>query len=256
MIKKYLSMIVVLLLLLSCTGGNYSSYSVTLIAHAGGAVGGETMTNSLEALHAAHNNGYRYIELDLNFTSDSILVAVHDWAEYNESMGMEERGDSAPTLAFFMSNPLPSGHTPLSADGINQFFLTYDNLHFVTDKISDPDVLERFFPDLKERMVVEAFNYDHYSALIDRGFEYVTYSCMAEDIPSATMKHIVFSWLFPGKKIERLALHTSAFDYLYMKFLLSISEFEISLFTVNNLYEIPEAASQGLKFIYTDSMLP
>ena len=180
------------------------------------------MTNSLEALHAAHNNGYRYIELDLNFTSDSILVAVHDWAEYNESMGMEERGDSAPTLAFFMSNPLPSGHTPLSADGINQFFL----------------------------------NYDHYSALIDRGFEYVTYSCMAEDIPSATMKHIVFSWLFPGKKIERLALHTSAFDYLYVKFLLSISEFEISLFTVNNLEEIPEAASQGLKFIYTDSMLP
>lgn len=256
MIKKYLSMIVVLLLLLSCTGSNNSGNSITLIAHAGGALGGEAMTNSLEALHAAHHNGYRYIELDLNFTSDSILVAVHDWAEYNESMGMEERGDSAPTLAFFMSHSLPSGHTPLSADEINEFFLTYGNLHFVTDKISDPDVLERFFPGLKERMVVEAFNYDHYTALIDRGFEYVTYSCMADDIPSATIKHIVFSWLFPGKKIDRLSLHTSAFDYLYMKFLLSIAEFEISLFTVNNLEEIPEAASHGLRFVYTDFMLP
>lgn len=249
-------MIVILLLLLSCTGGNYSSNSVTLIAHAGGAVAGEPMTNSMEALYAARDKGYKYIELDLNFTSDSILVAVHDWAEYNMAMGLEERGDSAPTLSFFKSRTLPSGLSPLSADDINDFFLAHSNLHFVTDKISDPDILERFFPQLKERMVVEAFSYDHYSELIDRGFEYVTYSCLADDIPSATAKHIIFSMFFPGKKIDKLALHTSAFDYLYMKFLLAIADFEISLYTVNSFEEIPEGAVQGLRFVYTDSMLP
>ncbi len=246
-----------MLLLLSCAdSNNSSSFNPVLIAHAGGAVDGASMTNSLEAICAARDKGYKYIELDLCLTADSNLVAVHDWEEYNRAMGMEAKGDSAPTLSAFLSQKLPSGHTPLSAACINGFFLSHDSLHLVTDKISDPAILEKFFPRLKERMIVETFSYDHYSSLLEKGYEYVTYSCLANDIPSATLKHILFSWLFPGVKIKNLALHTSAFDYAYMKFLLLVSDYEISLFTVNDYEAIPERALQGLRYIYTDSLLP
>lgn len=257
MIKKGLSVIILLLLLLSCGSGNGNHCNdATLIAHGGGAIDGYLITNSLEALHSARDNGYRYIELDLCYTSDSAIVAVHDWLEYNRAMGLEAKGDSAPTLSFFMSQRLPSGHTPLSAEQINEFFLSHDSLHLVTDKISDPDILERFFPALKQRMVVEAFCYEDYCELIRRGFEYVSYSCLARDIPQATLKHILFAPFFDGERIERLALHTSAFGYVYMQLLLAVSDYEISLYTVNGYDEIPDDALEGLKFVYTDSLLP
>ena len=53
------------------------------VAHAGGAVNGHTYTNSLEALESNYRKGHRFFEMDLSWTSDGYLVAIHDWG--NES---------------------------------------------------------------------------------------------------------------------------------------------------------------------------
>lgn len=257
--RKAFLTILALLTLLSCSSGdrNIDNLSaVSLIAHAGGAVDGVSMTNSYEALCAARDNGYKYIELDLLLTSDSVLVAMHDWAGYNAAMGNSERGDMAPTFAELQSQGLPGDRTLLTHTDINDFFLANDSLFFVTDKISSPSLLDKYFPQLRSRMVVEAFSYNDYVALQERGYGYVSYSCMADDVATASLKHILFHFLFPGKRIDSLALHTSAFDYGYVKLLLALFDFEISLFTVNNVSEIPQKAFHGLKFMYTDSLLP
>ena len=245
-----------LLLLLVACGKNENGADVILIAHAGGAVDGTAMTNSREALFAARDNGYKYIEFDLLFTADSVLVATHSWAEYNAALGQQERGENAPTFAEFLSRPLPGGFTPLTAKDINDFFLAHDSLFFVTDKVSDARVLGEYFPKLKRRMMVEAFNYDDYQELSQEGYAYVTYSCLAEDVDVAPIKHLLFHWLFPGKKIECVALHTSAFEYGYLKILRALADFKIALFTVNNFSEIPMDAADEIVYIYTDSILP
>ena len=255
MIKR-LALLLLLLLVLACGGNVKRVADVPLIAHAGGMVAGDIMTNSVEAIYAARDNGYKYIELDLSYTADSFIVAVHDWGSYNRAVGLGANSDAAPLLADFCFLGLPGGYTPLLSHKINDFFQEHDSLYLVTDKISDPDVLDGAFPGLRSRMVVEAFNYDHYVELKRRGYAYVTYSCLADDIVSATLKHIVFHWLFPGPKIDKLALHTSAFDYSYLKFLMAVADFEISLFTINRMEDIPEMAREGLRFIYTDSLRP
>ena len=79
--KRLYIAVVCALLLLSCSDkGNRvvgTLSDVAFIAHAGGSIGGLAMTNSMEALYAARDKGYKYIELDLQFTSDSVLVAMH-----------------------------------------------------------------------------------------------------------------------------------------------------------------------------------
>ena len=245
-----------LLLLFAACEKNENGYDVILIAHAGGTVDGATMTNSREALFAARDKGYKYIEFDLLYTADSVLVAAHSWAEYNAMLGLHERGEGAPTLAEFLSRQLPGGFTPLTANDINEFFLAHDSLFFVTDKVSDAGVLGEYFPKLKGRMVVEAFSYDDYQELLKEGYSCVTYSCLAEDVDVAPIKHLLFHWLFPGKKIECVALHTSAFEYDYLKILRALADFKIALFTVNNFSEIPEGVADEIIYIYTDSILP
>lgn len=242
-------------LLVACSDGEGGA-GVNFIAHAGGVVDGVAMTNSREALTAARDNGFKYIEFDLLFTSDSVLVATHSWEEYNAAMGMQERGATAPTLEEFLSQELPGGFSPLTAKEINEFFLSHDSLFLVTDKVSDARVLGRNFPLLKERMVVEAFSYEDYSELRRLGYASVLYSCLAEDVDVAPVKHLVFHWLFPGEKIECVALHTSAFEYGYLKILRAVSDFKIALFTVNDPAEIPEEYADDILFVYTDSLLP
>lgn len=230
--------------------------NINIIAHAGGVIDNISMTNSREALFAARDKGYKFIEFDLLFTADSVLVACHSWEEYNAALGNKENEGNAPTLAEFLSRQLPEGFTPLTAADINEFFLAHDSLYLVTDKISDAKVLNEYFPLLKKRMMVEAFSYKDYTELLKDGYAHVAYSCMATDIDIAPIKHLIFHWLFPGEKIECVALHTSALDYNYLKILRALADFKIALFTVNNPNEIPKEYIKDISFLYTDSLLP
>ena len=59
--------------------GDVLSDSNYYIAHAAGAVDGNTYLNCREGLLQSLANGYKYIELDLGLTADSTLVCIHDW---------------------------------------------------------------------------------------------------------------------------------------------------------------------------------
>jgi hypothetical protein len=87
-----------------------------------------------------------------------------------------------PAYSDFVSRKICGRYTPLSAREINSFFEQNDSLYLVTDKVSDPEVLQGHFPSLKHRMVVEAFSFQHYCRLKSQGYYRVLYSCMARDL--------------------------------------------------------------------------
>src|ERR1039458_4726270 len=59
-----------------------------MVAHAGGAVRGETYTNSRDALDQHYAMGYRVFELDFDWTSDGHLVISHDWKLTSSRFGL------------------------------------------------------------------------------------------------------------------------------------------------------------------------
>ena len=251
--KKLLPLLL-LPLVLSCVTQERVERS-TLVAHAGGAIDSCLYTNSREALELAAKNGYRFIELDLQFTSDSVLVAAHSWDKFNAMTGFVQWGDSVPSFSEFSSRLIYGRYSPLSANQINDFFEQHPELYLVTDKISSPELLARYFPDLKERMVVEAFNYDDYCSLIDEGYYRVLYSCMATDLNKALVKNLLFHRLFSGRRIEWLALHTSGLNHRFFKFLNRTCYFNIALFTVDNYDEILDKYRSRAAMIYTNTLL-
>ena len=252
--KRFL-LLLFLPLLFSCVTQEKVS-NPALIAHAGGAIDGNVYTNSREALEQAVSNGYTFIEFDLIFTSDSVLVAAHSWSDFNKMTGYEEWGDSVPTFDDFAERRILGRYRPLSATDIDSFFCENENLYLVTDKESSPEVLGTYFPSLKERMVVEAFSYEHYCRLIDDGYFRVLYSCMASDVYSTLAKNLFFDKLFPGRRIEWLALHTSGLEYSFFKILNRVRRFNVALFTVDSYDDIPVEYSGRFDMIYTNSLLP
>ena len=252
--KRVAVYILFLPLLLSCVTQRVVT-EPELIAHAGGGLDGYVYTNSCESLEKAVAAGYKYIELDLIMTSDSVLVAAHSWDTFNRITGCAYKGDEAPAFSDFVSRRIHGRYTPLTADSINRFFLSNPELYLVVDKTSSPRVLEQYFPDLKNRRVVEAFSYDDYSTLVEKGYYRVLYSCMASDLNRALMRNLLFHGLFKGKRIEWLALHTSVLNHPFFKLLNKTRYFDIALFTVDNYDDILEEYRSRAAMIYTNTLL-
>lgn len=141
-----------------------------LIAHAGGRINGDLYTNSLEALNASLQRGYKYVELDLLKTFDEVpeIVAAHDYKRLIEFGG----GVSMNVI----NRKNPSKYTLLTSKDISDFFVKYPNLWLVTDKINDFKLLEEKFSKIKARMIVEVFSPEKYEEAKQYGFENVAYN--------------------------------------------------------------------------------
>ena len=50
-----------------------------VIAHGGGGYEGYETTNSVQAINNSIKNGYKIIELDMDFSSDDKIIMLHDW---------------------------------------------------------------------------------------------------------------------------------------------------------------------------------
>ena len=133
----------------------YISDTLRFIAHAGGMINGKKYTNSLEALNASYNKGFRLFELDIIKTSDNHYVAAHDWEKWAKQVGF--LGDVPPNLKEFKEHKIYDSYSPLDMNDINKWFLKHPNARLVTDKINEPEKFSSLFID-KSRLMMELFD--------------------------------------------------------------------------------------------------
>ena len=143
----------------------------TIIAHAGGNIDSLTYTNSREAVEHAIAQGVRFIELDIVISPEGEPLAFHSSDDMIDTI----YSCDPPHMSEFTAAPLRGKngktYTPLTWREINEIFLSHPDLTFVVDKTDDPAVLEKFFPKLKDRMVVECFSMERYKEVTRAGFK-------------------------------------------------------------------------------------
>lgn len=127
------------------------------IAHAAGAINGHTYTNSREALQHALKQQLTYIELDLQLTTDSVVVCSHDKVD-NVS------ADS------FLNSKIQGQFTPLTLEDALKIRKQHP-FTLVTDKIDDPTILNQFFAHDKSQLIIEAFSWQRYIQLQREGYK-------------------------------------------------------------------------------------
>ncbi len=128
------------------------------IAHAGGAIGSDRYTNSMEALDASYARGFRLFELDIGETSDGCLVAVHDWPTWARRCP-DYHGPVPPTRAAFKKHKILGRYLPLDMADINAWFERHPDAVLVTDKINKPALFSSQFVDPR-RLMMELFTMD------------------------------------------------------------------------------------------------
>ena len=146
------------------------------IAHATGSLEGYTYLNSKESLLSSLDNGYKYIEFDLQYTSDSIIVCVHNWEQFNKASIPDICGQDSdkymkvPSYAEFKKRRIYGKYTPLSLQDVIQI-QSQIPFTIVTDLISDVKALNNYFlKKLRRNVIVEAFSETDYKELKAAGY--------------------------------------------------------------------------------------
>lgn len=138
------------------------------IAHGGG-IGNFVYCNSKEAVLDSLQRGFRYIELDLQFTTDGALVAVHEWEQLRQIVGGNTTINSPMSKAEIMNLQKSWRQTPLFAEDIRKLMQEHPDMVLVTDKCQNFKRLHKELP-YPERIIVEAAGCYNYLQALRHGF--------------------------------------------------------------------------------------
>lgn len=146
-----------------------------LIAHAGGAIYGYRLTNSLEALDNAYAEGFRFIEMDLNLTSDGQFALIHDW----DSTAQRLLGQAGVLSAEELHNAdVMAGLTLLTMDELLVWLDEHPDCTIITDiKEEDNAPLLRQLAEetgeQQDRFIPQAYSFEEYDQIKALGYDEV-----------------------------------------------------------------------------------
>lgn len=133
-----------------------------LIAHACGEIDSHRYTNCAEALEQSIAAGFSMIEIDLLEAADGVLVAAHEWADFDGLTGtlgaVSAEKESADA---FRSRKILNRYTPLTIREINRIFRENPRLILVTDKVRNFRAIREQVEN-QERLLVEVFSLAEY----------------------------------------------------------------------------------------------
>lgn len=221
-----------------------------LIFHAGGAINDKRYTNSREAVEQTISRGGRLVELDVNWTSDSQLVCIHDWKATWSRLG---RGGAVPKLREFMTGRIAEGTlTPLSLHELDTLARRFPNMRIVTDiKERNVDALAliaRTHPRLVEAIIPQVYSMHEYDAVRTLGFSRIILTTYLRPYPPWAL--LRFAAVRPLVALT-IPLELAVRDYAPKLRSMGIPVFT---HTVNSVALADSLIHRGIHGVYTDSI--
>ncbi len=225
----------------------------TLISHAGGGIEAGTYSNAREAFDLNYEEGHRYFEADLNWTSDGWLVLVHDWDERFSEWFLD--ADGRPSLEQFQKMRMRNGLSQMSLSDLYVWMLEHKDVYLVTD-VKERNVaalrwIARSSRGLQERFIPQVYQLAEFSQARELGYRNIILTLYRIDGPPErifdfAMEHDLFAITMPAYRAlnddfaERLTTR-GVFVYVH---------------TINSLEKWNELRHRGVTGIYTDFIRP
>lgn len=225
------------------------------IAHGCGAIQGDTVTNSREALEQTIANGFQYIEVDMAFTTDGQIAMLHDWessASYYLGLGQNK----AVSFAQYQQCRVMSKYTPLDMDTLAEILQQNPQVTIITDTKEDNlailTYIQKNYPQLVAQIIPQIYQYEEYAAVKALGYDKIilTLYKMTDErngarIAKFVQEHQIYAVTMPVELVSTGLAQT-----------LQSYGIAVYMHTVNSLQQTVTAINAGAYGIYTDSLLP
>ena len=221
-----------------------------LIAHAGGAIYGYRLTNSLEAITTAAGNGFGFIELDFDVTSDGQIVLIHAWKGVAERL-LGSKGKK--TLQEFLEAETLADLTLMDLSMLSDWLKDHPQVSIITDVKAEDNVavLKQLMQQADaSRFIPQAYSEEEYRQIKALGYERVILTAYRMEVDADALSE------FAQK--ERPWAITVHEQYISAPLLNAISETDTAIYahTVNSVDFYEKWKDQGLTGIYTDYFEP
>ncbi len=226
------------------------------IAHAGGAVGGKTYTNSLEALDSNYAAGVRFFEIDFSWTRDGALVALHDWDENFERLFGP--GFEAPLAEAEFRRAVAAGVPGLRVpvlDELLEWLDRHTDALLVTDvkdrNVEALELIARRRPDLRARILPQIYRPAEYQPVRELGYESIIWTLYRHPVGDFTVV----------RQLDRMALFAVAMPISRARQgrlppHLARVGVPVLVHTVNNPKGVRDLKRLGVTEVYTDFLPP
>lgn len=159
----------------------------------------------------------------------------------------------------FISKKLYGMFTPMTLLDAIEIWQEH-NFYFVTDKVSDPKVLNKYFVTDRNRVVVEAFTMEDYIKLEEEGYKPM-FSIMAMNVRG--LARFVYNTIRYHKRIRRIVTNSRISKYT-LRIYRRLGAECIAVYSIDDAdfwkkYErdyVEKYAGKEVNFVYTDFLIP
>jgi glycerophosphoryl diester phosphodiesterase len=259
--KRNLTIFVMVVITILFVSENQKSNSVEpykdpvaypLVAHAGGTIYGFRYTNSLEAIEESYNNGFRFIELDFEWTKDDEVVIIHDW----DSM-VQRLFKTAPGVLMwkeFKSAKIFQDLTLMDLDDLAAWLEKRNDAYIITDakkgNLKFLEYVKEKYRHIQWQIIPQIYSFEEYSQVKKMGYNNIILTLYRlhnnnNEIVNFVRDNPVFAVTMP-------------IELGYTELPVRLEEVNIPTYvhTVNDLYIFEELNKNGVFGIYTDYFQP
>ena len=239
---------------LQASGAQAAPYP-RVIAHGGGAIQGESVTNSVEAVEQAIAQGYQYIELDLAFTTDGQVAMIHDWqssGSYYLGLGQNK----AIPFDQYQKCRVLNRFTPLDLSRLAKILQQHPDVRIITDTKEDNvailTAIQKQQPAIVKQIIPQIYQYEEYEPVKKLGYPQVIltmYKMSNERNGSKVAKFV---------KEKGVYAVTMSIDLANTGLAKTLQSYGVAVYmhTVNSLPQTVTALNAGAYGIYSDTLLP
>lgn len=218
------------------------------VAHAAGALNGYRYMNCKEAFIQTINNGYKYIEFDLGLTKDSVLVCIHDWKLFHKMTIQDTLNEQPITVNEFRARKIYNKYTPLTIEDVITIRKKKPFV-IVIDKTPKVDILNKYFTQERNNIMVEAYTISDYKLLKKAG--YTPMLSLNRFDYYKLIKYFILSPLIKRQKVDRICINTAS-NMKSLRMLKRLSNCKIAMHTSNSPSFFKEHLGKEIDLIYTD----
>ncbi len=215
-----------------------ASFDFIYIAHAGGGFQGKTYLNTLEAINNSVNLGVNFIELDFQYTIDSVVVLAHDVVTVGEKEFLSDRTMGTHLNLDQLLNWLKDKKVTLITD------IKANNLIILK-------IISQRYPELMTRIIPQVYFISEIDEVKMLGFDRIIFTNYRAAYPNMIIKqladcHTLFAITLP------YGINFKLFRFSYDIKSLSTP---ILLHTINDPEIIDKCIDMGVNGVYTDFSL-
>lgn len=221
------------------------------VAHAGGALGQTSVTDSIDALQA-NSAFYDRFEIDLSWTSDRQLVCLHDWKDsFSHRFGIEVKEQLS--LAAFEKLLGDGNLQNCTLETLTAWMLDHPDKRIITDVKEDNlealALIAKTYPKLRDQFVPQAYQPEEIAKIKAMGFKDVIWTLYrytgdeADVIKQLKAQSVLALTMNEQRALTGLALRV-----------LDATGVQSYVHTVDDAAKAGCYANLGIAGVYTDSL--